>query len=501
MKKKIVIIGAGISGMVAGVYALKQGFDAEIYESNPNAGGECTGWDRKGYHFDGCIHWLTGTKPGTDLYDIWQKCGALDDSIKIINHDYYIAYKDTKDYSYFYCNPKKLISEFMKISPEDEAEIKLLAKMVKKFAVVSMPAKKPMDMMKPMELIKFIFSSISMKSAFEFASKTSLTDYINRFKSSKIRAMLSSVAAPEGCAMSVLGTIGLLAGKDGGVPEGGSVQFSNRIKDKFISLGGKLHLSTKAEHIIVQNGTATGIEFTDKGGNKTAVAADYVITAVNAKLLLEKLLDGKYKDTFFDERFANSKDYPLFGEVDIHLGINADLSGLPHNVVFKASEPINCGGNTSKYIGFKQYCEDPWFTKNGKSALTASFVNTSYDYWKKLREASEESYKNEKSRLAEDVIRELTIQYPQISGKVEAIDVVTPLTHERYCGAYRGSYMSFITTPRSNQNFHRGTISGINNLYVASQWIRPVGGLPSAAMAGKFAIQRICRQEGISIEI
>lgn len=34
MNKKIVIVGGAISGLTAGVYALKSGFDAEIYEKN-----------------------------------------------------------------------------------------------------------------------------------------------------------------------------------------------------------------------------------------------------------------------------------------------------------------------------------------------------------------------------------------------------------------------------------------------------------------------------------
>ena len=31
MKRKIVIIGGGIGGLSAGIYAIKAGFDAEIY--------------------------------------------------------------------------------------------------------------------------------------------------------------------------------------------------------------------------------------------------------------------------------------------------------------------------------------------------------------------------------------------------------------------------------------------------------------------------------------
>ena len=46
--KKLIIIGGGIAGLSAGVYALQNGFDVEIYEKNAALGGECTGWNRQG---------------------------------------------------------------------------------------------------------------------------------------------------------------------------------------------------------------------------------------------------------------------------------------------------------------------------------------------------------------------------------------------------------------------------------------------------------------------
>ena len=77
--EKIVIIGGGIAGLSAGIYAKLAGFDVEIYEKNTIPGGECIGWNRKGYHIDNCIHWLTGTRKGTELYDVWKTTGALTD--------------------------------------------------------------------------------------------------------------------------------------------------------------------------------------------------------------------------------------------------------------------------------------------------------------------------------------------------------------------------------------------------------------------------------------
>ncbi|MCM1259117.1 MAG: NAD(P)-binding protein, partial [Roseburia sp.] len=44
--KKIVIVGGGIGGLSAGIYGRLSGYEVEIYEKNPVAGGECMGWNR-----------------------------------------------------------------------------------------------------------------------------------------------------------------------------------------------------------------------------------------------------------------------------------------------------------------------------------------------------------------------------------------------------------------------------------------------------------------------
>ena len=82
--KKIVVIGAGISGLTAGIYAKKQGFDVAIYEKNAVPGGECTGWDRQGYHIDNCIHWMMGCSGKSSLNRIWRTVGAIDDTTKLV---------------------------------------------------------------------------------------------------------------------------------------------------------------------------------------------------------------------------------------------------------------------------------------------------------------------------------------------------------------------------------------------------------------------------------
>ena len=68
MPRKIAIIGAGIAGLSAGCYLQMNGYDTEILESHTRTGGLCTAWERNGYVFENCIHWLCGANPADSFY-------------------------------------------------------------------------------------------------------------------------------------------------------------------------------------------------------------------------------------------------------------------------------------------------------------------------------------------------------------------------------------------------------------------------------------------------
>ena len=86
MSKKVVIIGGGIAGLSAGIYSAMNGFDTEVIEMNAMAGGQCTAWDRKGYRFDYCLHWLVGTSKGA-FHEIWKETNVINNETEIIDHE------------------------------------------------------------------------------------------------------------------------------------------------------------------------------------------------------------------------------------------------------------------------------------------------------------------------------------------------------------------------------------------------------------------------------
>jgi thioredoxin reductase len=48
-EKEILIIGGGIAGMSAGIYARQNGYRTTILEMGTNSGGQLTAWQRQGY--------------------------------------------------------------------------------------------------------------------------------------------------------------------------------------------------------------------------------------------------------------------------------------------------------------------------------------------------------------------------------------------------------------------------------------------------------------------
>ncbi|MBR5668466.1 MAG: FAD-dependent oxidoreductase, partial [Spirochaetales bacterium] len=83
--KKLIVIGAGISGLAMAVYAARSGYDVTVLEQHIVPGGLSTSWKRKGYYFEGGMHWLTGSSPKLPLNRVWREVGALKENNPVYN--------------------------------------------------------------------------------------------------------------------------------------------------------------------------------------------------------------------------------------------------------------------------------------------------------------------------------------------------------------------------------------------------------------------------------
>ena len=68
--------------------------------------------------------------------------------------------------------------------------------------------------------------------------------------------------------------------------------------------------------------------------------------------------------------------------------------------------------------------------------------------------------------------------FPELKGKLAVLDVWTPATYKRYTGAETGSFMSFAFSGGAYPKKLGNRVKGVKNLILATQWLRPPGGLP-----------------------
>jgi phytoene dehydrogenase-like protein len=320
----------------------------------------------------------------------------------------------------------------------------------------------------------------------------SVAEYAGRFQSPVIRHLLMSVVPDSRLAANML-MIWLASNcnDDTAFPLDGFFAMIKRMERKFLSLGGKIHTNTPVKKIILKEGMATGIILADG----SEANADYFISTISPDLLLENLLENQFHDLYFEQRF-NAPDCFLTPALTlVNLNIQADMSKFPHTLVVKTQHPVLIHKTEIKYLKINHYAFAPCFCKEEKTLVQVVLHEQKFEYWKKLKTEFEADYKQVKLNLAKQVIQEIEMVYPETSGKIELLDVATPLTLQRYCHSYRGSYLSFCALSGQGQREnHEGTICGVGNMYLAGQWVFQDGGLPMAAIAGKFAVQRICNQ-------
>lgn len=487
-KKKIIIIGAGISGMTAGIYALENGYDVTIYEKHFIPGGQCTGWNRKGAYIDGCAHWIVGTNPNSDFYPIWRHIGAFDSNTIIYETEYFTKFDIDGHIITFYADLEKLKQELLKVAPEDKKQIKRFINGIKAYKFTKVPTEKPLDHMNIFEWMSYGLSMIPMAIHFAYYKHTSIKWYAKKFKSPTLRKLFNRIINRYYNIHSLVYIMRSLAAHDAGMVEGGSRNLAFNIAKTFTSKGGNIIYNSEINHIYIEDNKAKGIVLKDN----TVIESDYVISACDAHHTIYNLLQGQYKDEYFEERFDNRKHYPLNAGIQVSYKLNKILYNYPKMVNFEIT-PYNIGGMIIDNITIRNHSFDNTLNKN--VATITVLIDSKEEVYNYLASLSKEDYLNEKEKLGNHLLNEIKTYIGLSDEDIELIDVSTPLTYERYTNAYKGSYMSFITTRKSKGLMRKGLIKGLDNFAMAGQWIMSPGGLPIALFSGKFAVMRIAKMD------
>ncbi|MEI6124866.1 MAG: NAD(P)/FAD-dependent oxidoreductase [Bacteroidota bacterium] len=487
MSKKVTIIGGGVAGLSAGIYAAMNGFDAEIIEMHTVAGGQCTAWDRKNFRFDYCLHWLVGTSKGA-FNDIWKETNVLNNDTEIIDHEMHSKiYDKNRNEFIIYSSINRWEKYLLDLSPDDAKPIKRMCNDMRKSALLE-PFALPPELRNLFDYIKMIPVMWPIFNLVRKFGRLTCKEYFDKlgFKSEKIKSALYGIYGDRN--FSALAFVFMLAWfnqKNAGYVKGGSFPLAQRMLEKFIKLGGKISYNKRVEKIIVENNKAKGVMLTDG----TRILSDYVIGTADGHTTIYKMLQGKYVSKKIDFAYKN---WELFTPiVQVSFGINKMLpSESP--IIINIAKNLKIGKTNLEYgYSIMNYSYDSTMAPVGKTSMVMRFESP----WKLWENLEGDDYKNEKKQIEKDAITYLETEYPGNSEFIEVIDVATPKTDVRYTGVKEGAYEGFMPSKENMMKALDMQLPKLSNFYMAGQWLFPGGGLPPSAQTGKWAVQLICKKE------
>ncbi len=488
---KIVIIGGGVSGLAAGIYAQRSGFDTVIYEKNPLLGGLCSYWKRKGFLLDNCVHWLTGTNKNAEINDIWHELNVLGPDVRIIQHQSFFHIEDGGQELTLWQDLERTRKELKILSPEDSEQIDQWADTVEKYKSVVLPtvAKEHMT-------VKYIVNMVWKMRSILFINgryaSMSLQEYAAKFKHPLLRRMCTDYFPDSYSAMTMFYTFATFCSGNGALPEGGSKGIVDRMEKLYHDLGGQVVASCEVSEIKIEGSRATGVVLEDG----SFVEADWVIPACDTLETFKRLLPEHFIEPFFADKYRNTEKWRVTNSTMVYFGLDNKAGEImPQNTeIFDCVTDVF--GERTFHVVMKHFDYEPDFAPEGKSVIQCLIPMTEHDFdrLKDLYDNDRETYKALKATFGKKIQESIERKFPAMTDNLSLLDVATPVTHYRFCKSYKGSFMGFSMTPFVKKEGHNGRIKGLDNVVLSGQWIQMPGGLPIAATTGKFAIERVKRQ-------
>jgi phytoene dehydrogenase-like protein len=486
--RKIVIIGGGIAGLCAAVYARRCGYEVEVLEMHDAAGGLATSWRRGDYTFETCMHWLLGSNPNTALYARWQEVFDIGKLAFVDLEEFVRLETEHGERVSIYTNLDRLEAGLLEKAPQDEAEVRRFAAAARRLAQLELPD--PTEGW-PRSWLTFLHILPYLPWLRRW-SRLSSEEFGTRFTHPLLRSFFGGGELGPLSALALVLSLAWMSQRNAGYPIGGSQAIIRLIVERLLGLGGHLRLGTKVESILVERDAAVGVRL---AGGET-IAADWVISAADGHTTIYDLLGGTYTDKVTDEIYGTLTTFPSY--LQVSLGVARDLSQQAGYLTRLLDDPLTVDPNTHlRQISFRVFHFDPTFAPPGKTAVTCVLPTYNFAFWVDLQQRDPAQYQAEKHRVAEAVIPILARRVADVRQAIEVVDVSTPATVIRYTGNWKGSMEGWLLTPSTGFRPLRRTLPRLRQFLMVGQWVMPGGGLPSGLMTARSAIQAVCQHDRV----
>ncbi|HAX03652.1 MAG: dehydrosqualene desaturase [Tenericutes bacterium GWC2_34_14] len=313
--KKISIIGAGTSGLAAGIRLQSQGFQCEIYEKNEAVGGRMYQIKEQGFTFDVGPTIVLMPKMYQELFEMSGVKSEDYIQMQLLEPMNTIHYPDSMALQ-ISSNLPQFISQLESFSEKETAGyLAYLADVYDRY-VRAKNVFLDISYRKPSEFYNFkTFHQLAKLRTLNNAYQ-SISSFV---KEDKLRKALSFQTLYVGVSpfsgpsiYTIIPMIELLFGV--WYIKGGMYQMAKAMERRFLELGGKIHLNRTVSEIVIEKGIAKGIKVSEQLIPSDIVLSNADFPWAMKNLIKERKNKGKYSDQKIDRmKYSSSAFIMYFG--------------------------------------------------------------------------------------------------------------------------------------------------------------------------------------------
>lgn len=431
MKKKIIIIGAGVGGLATAVYLLSKGAEVTILEKNNFLGGRCGEW------CEGDFHFARGAVLVQDIGEyeaVFRAAGQnLHDYVDVKRLKVNFDFINRNNHQVFSGDLTQMLMELRTISAKTAQNYlqyttalygrHQLREQYQHFADDEILTKKGSDRSHyAAQIIKSYITNPKIREALLFQSAYPGQE-LNRCSFS--RAMTPAVMQMEGVYHFI----------------GGMASFIQALAQLVVSLGGIIETTQPVSEIVMAGHEAVGVKTADN-----VRLADIVICNASAAYASEKLLPKAKTDTYTDDDFHHS-----CGVLQLHLALDTVYHELKvHNCYYDRSLTKALRASYHGYVAPKialyvyyPAVVDHTLAPKGQSVMTAVLrvpnETSQFSAWNSRR----------KNRIVKRMMTVLTQdeRLSDLSEHIISMSLITPTEMKRDFNVTSGSAFGTINQP------------------------------------------------------
>ncbi len=484
MKKTVSVIGAGPGGLTAACLLARRGYSVDLFEKNDQVGGRNARLEIDGFKFDTGPTFLMLLSL---LEEVFHELGRnLEDYLELKRIDplYRLRFSDGTDF-HPSSNLGVMLDEIKRVFPGDEKHyLKFLENEGRKFDYI-IPCLRV-----PYSTPGAFFSRRFLRALPHLDFMKNVYDRLASYFSHEQMRISTSFQAkylgmsPWHCPATF--TILPYIEHKWGIfhPIGGLNEISHTMARIFAEEGGRLHLSTPVEQILIENGRAVGVRLQ----NQREIRSDSVVINADFAYAMTQLVPERHRPKYTDAKLKQ-REYSC-STFMLYLGLDK-LYDIPHhNVVFAKDYHQNIreiieskvlSADPSYYL--QNACiTDPTLAPPGKSTLYVLVPvpnNSSGIDWHREKQAF-------RDKIIAAICRNPELR--DLSEHIEVEKVITPADWETEYHVYQGAVFNLSHTIFQMLYLRpRNRFEEFGASYLVGGGTHPGSGLPTIYQSGRIS--------------